>query len=82
MLKSITSGKRKCLGKLFTSPFSWKNFILNIYVHFFLLSWQVGSTLNISDDGTTEVDTNQIATKEYVDGAIQSSITDALGGSY
>ena len=43
---------------------------------------KVGNTLNISDDGTTEVDTNQIATKEYVDGAIQSSITDALGGSY
>ena len=43
---------------------------------------KVGNTLNISDDGTAEVDTNQIATKEYVDGAIQSSITDALGGSY
>lgn len=43
---------------------------------------KVGNTLNISVDGITEVDTNKIATKEYVDGAIQSSITDALGGSY
>ena len=43
---------------------------------------KVGDTLNISTDGTTDVDTNKIATREYVDGAIKSSITDTLGGSY
>lgn len=43
---------------------------------------KVGNTLNISTDGITEVDTNKIATKEYVDEVITASITDALGGSY
>ena len=32
---------------------------------------QVGDTLNISTDGTTDVDTNKIDTREYVEGAIK-----------
>lgn len=43
---------------------------------------KVGDTLNISTDGTTDVDTNKIATKEYVNESIKLSITDTLGGSY
>lgn len=43
---------------------------------------KVGDTLNVSTDGITNVDTNKIATKEYVDETIKSSITDTLGGSY
>mgnify|MGYP004503070077 FL=1 len=47
-----------------------------------LVGIKVGDTLNISTDGITDVDTNKIATKEYVDGTIKSSITETLGGSY
>lgn len=43
---------------------------------------KVGDTLNISTDGITDVDTNKIATKEYVDGAITNAITTTLEGEY
>ena len=43
---------------------------------------KIGDTLNISTDGITDVDTNKIATKEYVNGAITNAITTTLEGEY